>query len=377
MDTCDLLIVGGGPAGSSCAWALRDSGMRVVVLDKAVFPRDKVCAGWVTPAIIEELQLDTADYASGRVFQPFTGFLTGLIGHRGVHTDYGRPVSYGIRRCEFDTYLLHRCGAELRLGQPLKSLRPDGDGWVANDALRARLVIGAGGHFCPVARLVGQRDEATDDPVVLAQEAEFEIPEADRKACPVSGERPELYFCPDLAGYGWIVRKGNHVNIGLGREHEKNLTAHMDEFLKFLRARGRLTFDIPIPFHGHAYRLRRYAAPVETPPGVLLIGDAAGLAYPQSGEGIRPAIESGLMAAQLIRERGLPAAADLAVDLRRRYAARFGPGAKRPAWTPPLATLLRHQAAGWLLRTRWFNRRVLLDRWFLHAHQPALVTSGA
>jgi menaquinone-9 beta-reductase len=372
MDTCDVLIVGGGPAGSSCAWRLRESGLHVVVLDKAVFPRDKVCAGWITPAIIEELHLDTADYAAGRVFQPFTGFLTGLIGRRALPTDYGRPVSYGIRRCEFDAYLLGRCGADVRQGQPLKSLRPDGDGWVANDVLQARLVIGAGGHFCPVARLVAKRDEATDDPVVLAQEAEFEIPEADRAACPVSGERPELYFCPDLAGYGWIVRKGNHVNIGLGREHERNLTTHLDEFLKFLRERGRLTFEIPIPFHGHAYRLRRYAPPVPTPPGVWLIGDSAGLAYPQSGEGIRPSIESGLLAAGLIRERGLPAAAGLADELRRRFDARFGPGAKRPAWSPPGSSWLRRQAAGWLMQTRWFHRRVLLDRWFLHTQQPAL-----
>ncbi|HUQ68177.1 MAG TPA: NAD(P)/FAD-dependent oxidoreductase [Planctomycetaceae bacterium] len=374
MHTCDVLIVGGGPAGSSCAWQLRDSGLQVVVLDKAVFPRDKVCAGWITPAIIEELQLDVADYAAGRVLQPFTGFLTGLIGRPGVVTDYGRPVSYGIRRCEFDHYLLSRCGAEMRLGEPLKTLRPDGESWLVNESLQARLVIGAGGHFCPVARMVAQRSESNDDPVVLAQEVEFEIPERDRAECPVAGERPELYFCPDLAGYGWIVRKGHHLNIGLGREGERNLSAQLERFLTFLRERGRLTIDIPRPFHGHAYYLRRYAPPVVTPPGVLLIGDAAGLAYPQSGEGIRPAIESGLLAAQLIRERGLTSSHDLSTELQRRFETRFGRGAKRPTWTPPLANVLRHRAAGWLMQTRWFNRRVLLDRWFLHAHQAALGT---
>ena len=51
MDTCDALVVGGGPAGSSCARALERAGLDVVVLDRASFPRDKVCAGWVTPEL--------------------------------------------------------------------------------------------------------------------------------------------------------------------------------------------------------------------------------------------------------------------------------------------------------------------------------------
>jgi menaquinone-9 beta-reductase len=49
VETCDALIVGGGPAGSTCAWQLRQAGLDVVVIDKTRFPRDKVCAGWITP----------------------------------------------------------------------------------------------------------------------------------------------------------------------------------------------------------------------------------------------------------------------------------------------------------------------------------------
>ena len=57
MERVDVLIVGGGPAGSSCAWGLRGSGLDVLVLDAARFPRDKVCAGWITPPILAELAL--------------------------------------------------------------------------------------------------------------------------------------------------------------------------------------------------------------------------------------------------------------------------------------------------------------------------------
>src|SRR5690349_12740904 len=75
VESCDVLIVGGGPAGSSCAWRLKQAGLDVLVLDKSVFPRDKVCAGWVTPQVTEALQFDLNDYKRrDRTFQPITGF---------------------------------------------------------------------------------------------------------------------------------------------------------------------------------------------------------------------------------------------------------------------------------------------------------------
>ena len=128
MENCDVLIVGGGPAGSSCAWKLRRAGLSVCVLDKARFPRDKVCAGWITPQVIEALELDLADYRKERVLQPVTGFRTGRIGHSESEIEYGRIVSYGIRRREFDHYLLQRCGAQLHLGDGLRSLARIEDG---------------------------------------------------------------------------------------------------------------------------------------------------------------------------------------------------------------------------------------------------------
>ena len=80
MDSCDVLIVGGGPAGSTLAWKLRNRGLDVMILDKSAFPRDKVCAGWITPATTDLLHIDTDEYARQRVLQPITGFRTGIIG---------------------------------------------------------------------------------------------------------------------------------------------------------------------------------------------------------------------------------------------------------------------------------------------------------
>ncbi|HET6425161.1 MAG TPA: FAD-dependent oxidoreductase [Planctomycetaceae bacterium] len=372
MEACTVLIVGGGPAGSTCARQLTAQGIDVLIIDKARFPRDKVCAGWITPAIVHSLQLDTVDYAHGRVWQPFTQFKTGLIGHTPTLTDYGQPVSYGIRRCEFDAYLLDRCGARLSLGEAFRSMEQDGDAWVINGRYRAQLVIGAGGHFCPVARAIAPRAEEHDEPVVLAQEVEFELKPEDRERCPVSGVCPELYFCPDLAGYGWIVRKGDYLNIGLGREGERNLSTQLEAFLTDLRQRGRLTVGIPQPFKGHAYRLRRHAPQLKLPPRVLLIGDAWGLAYPQSGEGIRPAIESGWLAAKVIHVANGDFSQPLAERLNEECRQRFGSGAARPDWSPPWMKPWRQWAAARCMQSRWFHRRILLDRWFLHSQQRAL-----
>src|SRR5262245_34657379 len=91
MERCEILVIGGGPAGSACAWRLCNAGRDVVVLDAAAFPRDKVCAGWITPQVVQDLRLDVADYARGRTLQPITGFRTGLIGRDGdVETVYDR-----------------------------------------------------------------------------------------------------------------------------------------------------------------------------------------------------------------------------------------------------------------------------------------------
>jgi flavin-dependent dehydrogenase len=169
MDACDVLIVGGGPAGSSCAWRLRGSGLDVAVLDKQHFPRNKVCGGWITPGVLSQLQIEPAEYGRGRVLQPITAFRIACMGGPAIEEDFGAPVSYGIVRREFDDFLLRRSGARLLLGESLFSLERSGEGWIANGRIRARMLVGAGGHFCPVARFTSPK--VNPEPAVVAQEA--------------------------------------------------------------------------------------------------------------------------------------------------------------------------------------------------------------
>ena len=363
MESFDVIIVGGGPSGSTCGWKLRLAGKHTLIIDCKIFPRDKPCAGWITPQVIPLLKLDVREYSSAYTWQPITGFRCGVIGGTDILIDYKKPVSFGIRRSEFDHYLLNRSGSEKRLNEKVDRIERVGGEWVINNKYRAPMLVGAGGTNCPIARMLsGTRKEKGS--TVVAQEVEFKIDEA-VSDCGVTGDIPSLYFCPDFRGYGWCFRKGNYLNIGLGRTDARNFTNHVSQFQAFLGKREIPYQDVRYPWKGHSYQLRALPERKLTAEGVLLLGDAAGLADAISGEGIRPAIESGLIAAELI--------SDANGNYQAEYLAKYEPLLKcrigkrsRPGVLNQLPASWIATGANWLLASRWFSRNVLLDRWFLH-----------
>jgi flavin-dependent dehydrogenase len=240
---------------------------------------------------------------------------------------------------------------------PARTFERIGGMWVVNGVVAAPIVVGAGGHFCPVARhLRGHRPE--ERPVV-AKEAEFRL--TDAAAARTIDRSPELFFCRDMQGYAWCVRKGAYLNVGIGRRDRAHFADHVRAFTDLLIQRGTLDADAAIAWKGHAYRAAGVGPMPIVGDGMLLCGDAAGLAFPESGEGIAPAIESGLLAARALiaarpddaRER----LADYAAQIRRRH-----PPVHASALTSSAAYAAVARA---LLRSRAFTRHVLLDRWFL------------
>ena len=353
MERADVLIVGGGPAGSACATALAGAGRDVLVVDAAVFPRDKPCGGWVTPEVLEEIPFSLESYAKDHVAQPISRFRVGRIDGRAVEVDYGTPVSYGIRRTEFDHHLLRRSGARVVEGERARKIELRDGSFVLNGTLAAPVLVGAGGHFCPVARHLGEAAEASS--VVVAREIEFPLGEDDASRCQVEQERPELYFCADLRGYGWCFRKGDYLNIGLGRLDSARLPTHLRAFLEFLRRKKRVGRVPENGWRGHAYALWNGRSRRVAGDGIVLVGDAAGLAAATSGEGILPAIISGRLAAEAILESRIS-------DYPKRLEERLGPRASSRRLPDRIASAL----GAALLAIPGFARRLVLDRWFLH-----------
>lgn len=358
MERADVLIVGGGPAGSSCATALVAAGRDVLVLDRCPFPRDKPCAGWITPRVVARLELRLDEYAAAHTLQALSRFRVGRIGGGAADVDYGTPVSYAIRRCELDAFLLRRSGARTHLGERVADVRREGRRWVVDGRFAAEVLVGAGGHFCPVARLLNGSPprEAT----VVAQEVELRLEGDALAACRVEPERPEIYFCPDLRGYGWCVRKGAHLNLGLGRRDARALPRHVAGFLSWLVREGRIAAVPGGGWCGHAYLLREGPGRRAAGNGILLVGDAAGLAFATSGEGLLPAVVSGQLAAEAILEEDDDARRE------RRYTESLLEGLGPPAAARPGLRPLAAAAGGALLAWPWLTRRVVLDRWFLH-----------
>ncbi len=357
MLRCDALIVGGGPAGSTCARELRKAGWDVVVADRARFPRDKVCAGWLTLRVFPLLELEPAEYRSAALtLQEITAFRTGIIGRRLIETQYPAVVSYAIRRCEFDGFLLRRANVRVVEGRPVATLRRNGRTWIVNDEIEAPVIVGAGGHFCPVAKHL--RGAVDSSPPVVAKEAEFRL---DTKDTDRLSTAPELFFCRDLEGYGWCVRKGHYLNVGIGRRGNRDFARHVRDFIAYLQTHYSLFGDRQVSWRGHAYLASGAGPRPLVADGALLVGDAAGLAYPESGEGIYPAIESGRLAAQTL----IAADGRSAVDDLQPYA-----HAIRDLHPPAAPRRLRMRAAvaaagRLLLGSPTFTRHVVLDRWFL------------
>ncbi len=190
------------------------------------------------------------------------------------------------------------------------------------------------------------------------------------------GDQPELFFWPDLLGYGWCVRKGEYLNIGAGRLSRAGFPAALQEFSAMLAARG-LTSVMPAgAWKGHAYLLGCTTMRRVSGDRILLAGDAAGLALAPSGEGILAAVESGLMAADTILAAAPAYAPAAFAQYAARIDARFGPlGQKRDLTTVP--PWIRAAASKVLLGSRWLTRRVLLEDSFLHVRRDSFVPRPA
>jgi menaquinone-9 beta-reductase len=287
-----VLIVGGGPAGAACAWQLRRHEVPCLVLDRAIFPRVKPCAGWITPEVFQYLELTPNAYPHS--LTTFTSFEISL---RGVR--FRLPTrQYAIRRVEFDAWLLKRSGVEV-IQHQVQQVRQIAGSYLVDERFSARFIIGAGGTHCPVRRALFVQDtQEQGGRLIVTKEEEFPYPYKDNRC--------RLWFFEDgLPGYAWYVPKADgYLNVGLGanaarlRSTGQTLNAHWSRLVEKLD-RERLISGYPFQPLGYSYRLRS-RSPQPRLGNAFLVGDGLGLATKDMGEGIGPAIHSGLLAADAI-----------------------------------------------------------------------------
>ncbi len=286
----DAIVAGAGPAGSTAARRLALAGARVLMLDRARFPREKPCGGGVTFRADTENGLDLAPVTEREIY----GVRVSADMRRMFDRQSPHLLARMTQRSRLDAYLAEqaaRAGAEFRDGSAIREIELE-DGGVrvrANgDVYEARVLIGADGVNGVTASALGLRPAGEH---AVAFEANYPLDGA-------LAARWDRTIALDLGGipggYGWVFPKGDHLNIGVGgwKAVGPTLRDRLVRYTRFLGLDGaRLESH-----RGYQLPLRRDGEPIVRG-NAMLAGDAAALVDPLSGEGIWAAFVSGRLAA--------------------------------------------------------------------------------
>lgn len=325
----DAVVVGAGPGGSTSAYRLARAGARVVLLDRAKFPRDKPCGGGLTGRALRSLPIDVSPVVEDEVD---TVHLRLRYRHTTVQR-FPEPIARMTQRRRLDHFLAESAaaaGADFRDGARVRDMALDGPGGrpvvvlEGGERILAEVLIGADGANGVSAKALGLGADRTFG-VALEGNAPM-TPE--REARWRGAAALEIDTVP--GGYGWIFPKGDHVNIGVGGWASEG--PRMRRFLEALCAMHEVRPDELTDVRGHRLPLRRSWSGVARGRAAV-VGDAAGLVDPLSGDGMFEAFLSSELASEAAMD--VLAGREATMDPYRRRVQR---------------TLAGHAATAWLAR---------------------------
>jgi geranylgeranyl reductase family protein len=347
----DAIVVGGGPAGSTTAYRLADKGASVLLADKATFPRDKPCGGGMTMRAVRQCPVDPTPVVEELVDQVELRFRYGAaVVHRA-----NEPIVWMVQRQRLDAFLLDAArerGAEVREGVKV-SLEPDGTVSLGTgEKVRGEVIVGADGANGITARSVGLGNGITYG---VAYEGNVPYPTLPRERY---ARRLVLELADIPGGYAWVFPKGEHANVGVGgwESEGPNLKEHLR---RACEAHG-LDPESLESLRGHRLPLRHPGTRIAGE-RALLVGDAAGLIDPVSGDGMYECFVSSRLATGAI----LDLLAGRSSTLASYEAAVDGElaGLHRASWTLKKA-LDRWPRASWQIarsKLLWISIRGMLD----------------
>ena len=280
MKNVDVAVVGAGPAGSVCAYRLAQAGASVLLLDRARFPRDKPCGGGLTGRAMRELPIDVEDVIETRVDEFEFRLRYGSTYRRKSR----HPLVVMTQRARLDARLAAAAadaGAEFRDATKVDAIaREEAGSFTLNcgrERVRAELVVGADGANGKTSTQLELGGERT-----LGVALEGNVPLTTIDGTPYR-DRAVLELATVPGGYGWVFPKDDHLNLGVGGWESTGPRLRSD-LERLCQAHG-TSSDALENVRGHRLPLRRKGAPLAGGRAAL-IGDAAGLVDPVSGDGM-------------------------------------------------------------------------------------------
>lgn len=288
----DAIVVGAGPGGSTASRLLAAAGANVLLIDKQAFPRDKPCGGGVTLRAATALGLDLSPVIEQTVY----GARFSLRMGPSFDRRFDKPLTYMTQRRRLDAYLAERAaeaGAAFHDNEAVRAVDISGTNAITvrttHGSYTAPVLIGADGANGIIGKAIGLRPNAEE---AVAFEGNLSA---------TNGVLDDWrdYVGMDLGdtagGYGWVFPKGDHLNVGVGSWKYAGFTLRP----KLTRLSRRYGFDPEAleNLRGHHLPVRRPKTPIARD-GVAVIGDAAGLVDPLSGEGIHMAFASAQLASR-------------------------------------------------------------------------------
>ncbi len=317
----DLIIVGAGPAGCACAYTLRNSNIKIGLFDKSSFPRDKICGDALSADVVN--QFYRLDDSLGKSFEAMSEKLDShgvrFYSPNGrelnidfVNPNYGKAAGYISKRIDFDSFWFDQVkeqdNIEIFLNSKVDAIARNDDGVTLKAGDKeyfAPMIIGADGAHSIVNRELG----------TIKVEKHHYCAGLRQYFKGVTGFHPsnhiELHFYNDLLpGYFWIFPLPNgHANVGLGMlssevsKRKVNIKERLHDIINsHPNIKNRFKLAEPLEeIQGYGLPIGSKKRPISGD-GFLLLGDAASLIDPFTGEGIGNAIRSGRIAAEHIIE---------------------------------------------------------------------------